>query len=172
MEYFICKKCNENKSSEKYFYRNMYKDKIYRTGTCKVCLGKESSERRRQFRKKNLQEYQRQRRESATRYRNNHPEKHYALMRKWKEEKRKKIMVSLGGLFCKNCKFNDYRALQIDHVKGGGNKQRKALNSTHLSIRIIEKDIEKGLGQNYQILCANCNWIKRSQNKNENNRKY
>lgn len=172
MKSHICKKCSENKSSDKYFYRNMYKDKIYRTGTCKQCLRKESSERRRQFRKKNLPEYQRQRRESAKRYRHNHPERHYAVLRKYREKERKNAMLLLGELECKKCGFNDYRALQIDHINGGGGKERRLQKTTSLQINKIRDDIKKYGTKKYQVLCANCNWIKRIESKNENNRKY
>lgn len=172
MEKYVCKKCEKNKNYNEYHFRNSYKDKIYRTGKCKICLRLEGNERRRQFKIKNLDEYLRQRRESAKRYRHNHPEKHYSLLRKWRENKRKQIMSLLGELKCKNCGFEDYRALQIDHINGGGNKQREKLKSTALSIVFLEKEIRLKGKEEYQILCANCNWIKRSENKSERNGKY
>jgi hypothetical protein len=61
----------------------------------------------------------------------------------------------LLGNMCKRCKIKDKRVLQVDHVKGGGTKERKKVNSLKLYKKIINK--EKG----YQLLCANCNWIKK-----------
>lgn len=75
---------------------------------------------------------------------------------------RKKIFNLLGGEMCKKCGFDDYRALQIDHVNGGGLKAYKndhRLRKPMYYFRVIEKDINS-----YQVLCANCNWIKRSEN--------
>ena len=67
----------------------------------------------------------------------------------------------LGGKCC-HCGFDrDERALQIDHVHGGGNQERQQLKSTRALYRKVLADVA-GL---YQLLCANCNWIKRHENK-------
>lgn len=56
----------------------------------------------------------------------------------------------------------DRRCLQIDHVFGNGSKDRKRDNFCHGTLlRRVLKD-EEGL---YQLLCANCNWIKRFVNR-------
>lgn len=72
---------------------------------------------------------------------------------------RKKIFQLLGGEQCSSCGFDDYRALQIDHKNGGG--RREFQNNPHL-IKPSQyfAHIEKNPTA-YQILCANCNWIKR-----------
>ena len=54
---------------------------------------------------------------------------------------------------------NDPRCLQIDHVNGNGAKERKTINSNNLPLYIL-KAIKSG-SKDYQLLCANCNWIKR-----------
>ena len=51
----------------------------------------------------------------------------------------------------------DRRCLQVDHVFGGGGKEHKKLKCPREIYRKVLKD-EEG---NYQLLCANCNWIKR-----------
>lgn len=51
----------------------------------------------------------------------------------------------------------DIRCLQIDHVNGGGVKEVKALSYT-VRLKMYLEDITG----KYQLLCANCNWIKRS----------
>lgn len=74
------------------------------------------------------------------------------------------IFLLLGDS-CKNCGFSDKRALQIDHINGHGTKQREFVKGSSLYRQIL-KEIRAG-SQEYQILCANCNWIKRFEN-NEN----
>lgn len=74
---------------------------------------------------------------------------------------RKRIIDRLGGV-CVRCGFSDWRALQIDHVRGGGRKELKEIgkgNSRKYYIRVLKDTTGK-----YQLLCANCNWIKRWEN--------
>jgi len=51
------------------------------------------------------------------------------------------------------------RALQIDHVNGDGHKERQTRKSLNRKIALNLIDTSR-----YQILCANCNWIKRVEN--------
>ena len=66
------------------------------------------------------------------------------------------VLLILGGV-CVRCGFDDIRALQIDHVNGGGN--REVLELGHRA-RLYMK-IRDGDSEGYQLLCANCNSIKR-----------
>jgi hypothetical protein len=50
--------------------------------------------------------------------------------------------------------------LQIDHVRGGGRQERKQLCPEAVLQKILQV-----AGEGYQILCANCNWIKRHEEK-------
>jgi len=68
-----------------------------------------------------------------------------------------KVFEVLGNK-CARCGFTDTRALQIDHINGGGKAE-----STKLGLRAIRKKIINGDTKNYQLLCANCNWIKRTE---------
>ena len=78
--------------------------------------------------------------------------------------KRQKLIVGLGGK-CVRCGFNDYRALHVDHINGDGYSERANKNGYwgSLSAKSIEETIA-GKGIKYQLLCANCNCIKRSEN--------
>ena len=58
-----------------------------------------------------------------------------------------------------SCEFDDIRALSIDHINGGGSKEKKQLRSHDFNRLVLERN-----GVGYQILCANCNWIKRHEN--------
>lgn len=69
----------------------------------------------------------------------------------------------LGGAFCKRCGFDDWRALQIDHVFSDGNKERKN-NKGYLTRRQMRELIIRSPGR-YQVLCANCNFIKKHEAK-------
>ena len=72
---------------------------------------------------------------------------------------RNQALTALGGE-CVRCGFTDVRALQIDHVNGDGGKERSAGMS---QVKLYKKIFEDQTG--YQLLCANCNWIKREENK-------
>lgn len=68
------------------------------------------------------------------------------------------VLQKLGGCCCK-CGFKDPRALQIDHIEGGGNQELGSIPRT----QYLRKVISEAPGV-YQLLCANCNWIKRWEN--------
>lgn len=76
----------------------------------------------------------------------------------------KKQVYDLLGRFCARCGFSDSRALQIDHIHGGGNKEKRELKTrsdSRLFLHILQHTNPKDV---YQILCANCNWIKKHEN--------
>ena len=72
----------------------------------------------------------------------------------------------LGGR-CESCGNNDSRVLQFDHIKGNGCHERRVRQATVYS---IARDVLKTQDK-YQLLCANCNWIKRFDNDETNKRK-
>jgi hypothetical protein len=74
---------------------------------------------------------------------------------------RKELLEIMGGK-CVKCGFSDFRALQIDHVSGGGTEERGQMYLEKYYNK-IRKDIESGSVE-YQLLCANCNWIKKYDN--------
>lgn len=84
----------------------------------------------------------------------------------------KQEIIDLLGNECSN-PFNlnhgdfltDIRCLQIDHVKGNGHFEIEKYHggSRAYYLHILEQ-IKSG-SKDYQLLCANCNWIKRVENK-------
>lgn len=76
------------------------------------------------------------------------------------QEARNKILEKFGNK-CTRCGFDDKRALQIDHINGGGQKEIKKINNSRKYYLYVLQDTTN----KYQILCANCNWIKRRENK-------
>lgn len=79
--------------------------------------------------------------------------------RRQREELRDSLFALLGRT-CGRCGFSDERALCIDHINGGGSKERKEAKSVEVYYRAI---LASG-GKEYQILCCNCNAIKRIEN--------
>lgn len=73
----------------------------------------------------------------------------------------KKCLLKLGNK-CNKCGFTDIRALQIDHVFGNGKQEKKAIKNQWNK---FYKEVLKDNTGKYQCLCANCNWIKKSENK-------
>ena len=74
-----------------------------------------------------------------------------------------KLFEILGGKKCKICGFNDERALQFDHINGGGTTEfRKYGNGISMLSRHLK---DPNVRNKLQVLCSNCNWIKRVENK-------
>jgi hypothetical protein len=85
-------------------------------------------------------------------YRENNKRYHHRI--------RMSVIGILGGK-CSRCGFEDWRALQIDHINGGGSKEKIAC-TVHYQSMVIKSAMN---GENkYQLLCANCNWIKGYEN--------
>lgn len=81
---------------------------------------------------------------------------------KRKLSQREEVLKFLGGR-CVSCGFMDARALQVDHMNGGGNKERKKTGGTYgVYCRVLAGE------EGYQLLCANCNWIKRVERREYN----
>lgn len=69
-------------------------------------------------------------------------------------------IFSILGEACSVCRFGDKRALCVDHINGGGLKEMKKMSKGILYYKMILKKIQDG-SKEYQILCHNCNWLKR-----------
>jgi hypothetical protein len=59
-------------------------------------------------------------------------------------------LIEAYGSKCVRCGFDDSRALQIDHVNGGGSKEQRMLGAYHMAKKQLA---EVGSGE-YQLLCA------------------
>ena len=87
---------------------------------------------------------------------------HRKLARKNYNELKNEIFVLLGDKCAwPDCEWTDRRALQVDHIAGGGSKERKTTGMHKLYRQIRDNPI------GYQLLCANHNWIKRHLSNNE-----
>jgi exonuclease VII large subunit len=108
-----------------------------------------------------------------------HSEELRGKKRKYKEENREKVLASvrksckkfrdrirqaviaLFGGKCARCGFSDWRALQVDHINGGGTKERKSLQNNQALYKAMLAADPADINSKYQLLCANCNQIKR-----------
>ena len=129
--------------SEFFVYKNGYLNSY-----CKKCHSKRSMK----WRKENPEKVR-----ASLAY---HSEKRKDYREQWRLERRALVLTLLGDC-CAQCGFSDSRALQIDHINGGGNKERIQMKS---NTKLYTKILSFGT-YGYQLLCANCNWIKRVENK-------
>jgi len=83
----------------------------------------------------------------------------FRYSRIWRQRRRMAIITKLGGK-CVRCGFTDWRALQVDHINGGGTKERRRAVSMRSYYKAVLASAEAQAGE-YQLLCANCNQIKR-----------
>lgn len=74
-------------------------------------------------------------------------------------ELKRAVLERLGGK-CNQCGESRVPVLQIDHVHGNGCAERRAVSSAFRFLRKVLTD-ETG---SYQLLCCNCNWMKRHEN--------
>jgi hypothetical protein len=98
-----------------------------------------------------------------------------ANQKRYVKDGRRKIVMEIFNLLGNKCInpynlphpdwCNDPRCLQIDHINGGGCKHLKRLHGDRGKLyREILKEIKVG-SKDYQLLCANCNWLKRYKDK-------
>jgi hypothetical protein len=140
------------------------KQKIHREKT-----KQEKSDYNKKYRKANLQRCL----ETSRKYHKDHRKELIEYDRRYyyetgANEKRKneykelkKQAYEILGNKCCQCGIIDVRVLQIDHINGGGKKEIEQIKTSGVYKKIING--EKG----YQLLCANDNWIKRIEKKEQ-----
>ena len=82
-------------------------------------------------------------------------------LREERLQRRKKTLDAMGGK-CIKCGFSDYRAIQIDHMNGDGKIERHLLRRKDYYETVLASYLKEE--NRYQLLCCNCNWIKRVEN--------
>jgi hypothetical protein len=168
-------------------YRSKNRDKINARHRERMKTDPEYRERRREQSRLAAQRYVEKNRDMINKKRRecykNDPvarEKKLAYRRQWYADNREREMLKQRkrhhalrtkaierlGDKCVLCGFDDMRTLQIDHINGGGTAENKAIGQMGVHKRILSM-LEEELRQEYQLLCANCNWIKKYE-KNEN----
>jgi hypothetical protein len=154
----ICCKCKVEKEEELFPFVKKHNNKKYYVSPCKACISLKRKTRYLEHREKET--------EVAARWRIQFPEKYIAWREGFKkrsrlarQELRKQVLLKLGNE-CIKCGNKDYRVLQVDHVDGNGNKERKEQGMGNGSTTKYLKRILDNTTNSYQLLCANCNLIK------------
>lgn len=161
-----CSKCGCKKAAEEFSVFDGRRARV-----CKKCLAY-CKEREKGLTEEYLKHRRELHKEVAARYQKRFRQrmmKDPVLAKRWLQTQRdgatkrrralrKKVIAALGGK-CTRCGYADYRALQIDHVHGGGTKELESTNYTVYLNRVLE---EVGSGR-YVLLCGNCNFLKREE---------
>lgn len=118
-------------------------------------------------------------REYSARFRALHPERVHEWAKRYSEatrirakewqRKRRGIVLERLGNRCVRCGLDDQRVLQVDHINGGGRKEKRELRGSWDYFNGLTKLTDEELFAKYQLLCANCNWIKRLEQLEANN---
>ena len=101
------------------------------------------------------------------RWKQRHPDKARAIKERGDLKLKLDVLGAYGNgrVACVRCGFDDIRALSLDHISGGGNAHRHENNGRFsgqkLYVYLRQNDYPLG----YQTLCMNCQWIKRSENR-------
>ena len=129
--------------------------------------------------KEHKNETKEQRNISSKKWQQNHPEQFKIIQRNCSKNRRKKIrkkIIELLGGQCVNTyglhdkPFSDVRCLQIDHLNRKAKHRGQATGGSEMYLRYVLEQIQSG-SKDYQLLCANCNWIKRWENKEDGSTK-
>lgn len=110
-------------------------------------------------------------------YRKTHRPEKRAYNRIYHKQRRKNIkqaiFESLGSFYCQckgkdcwhkgKCRVKDKRVQQLDHKKGGGRKEIKRFGNG-IGIYEFYSRHPKIAKRKLQVMCANCNWVKRYTN--------
>jgi len=85
------------------------------------------------------------------------------LNKQYNKQLRKQVLIHYGGspLKCACCDEDHVEFLSIDHIAGGGAKHRKIIGSSRI-YRWLKRN---GYPEGFQVLCYNCNHVKRNYNK-------
>lgn len=65
---------------------------------------------------------------------------------------------SYGTMKCLHCRYNNPKALVIDHINDDGAKMRGSRNLG--GVNYYKKLRKAGFPDGHQVLCCNCNYIK------------
>lgn len=122
----------------------------------------------REWRAKNPERWKEIAGPARKKWKTNNRDAHREAQRNHRDTLRREILDLLGGQKCIRCGFTDWRALQVDHINGDGCRDQRFKSSgtgpNYWSFRAWLMLYPEKAKLVYQILCANCNWIKRYEN--------
>lgn len=77
-----------------------------------------------------------------------------------RDDRPRQKMFDILGRKCVKCGFDNPKALQFDHINGGGKKEILRFGGSRGMWREYLKLSPDEIRKKLQVLCANCNWIK------------
>jgi len=72
-----------------------------------------------------------------------------------RERRKTEAMNHYGGCVCQLCGVEDIEVLVLDHISGGGTKQRRGFGDGHAIYRWVYNN---HYPDGFRVLCRNCNW--------------
>ena len=132
-------------------------------GVCKNCYSKTYRKLRYELKKDIIKErqrkYYRENIDKIKEYRKNSVSKIQKTRRKYENSIRLEILIELGNR-CVQCGYDDWRGLQLDHINSDGAIDRARFKRPK-QLYVYYLKNKKEMFKNLQILCANCNQIKK-----------
>lgn len=118
------------------------------------------------WRQKNIDHLREYRKEYLPKYIETHRQELRNYKNKWRQEAKILLMEILGGVKCKKCGYNkNIWGLQIDHINGGGTKERRdKFHHSSEAMYFYYLKHPKLARRKLQVLCALCNIEKRFMN--------
>lgn len=171
----VCNNCGEELNNDNWYESNRIKN--YKI--CKKCTIKKSHKWRTnnlEKSKKNHSGYYQENKERLNIYNNNWRKTHPTLSSENRKRYRDKIRLIVLTHYSGNppkCAdpywqhkepYTDIRALTIDHVRGGGKTHLRNIGGSSYLYRWL---IKNKFPEEYQVLCMNCQFIKRIENKEQ-----
>lgn len=172
METKTCNVCNESKPlSEFYFVKSRNRHMNY-CGRCHLDKLKEYRQNSPEYQEyhKDYQQTKKYKKMLSTYKRSEHgKEKHRLQQQKYRDTLKMDVLGHYSGqtMKCARCPYSDVRALTIDHMNGDGANHRKQLKNPSKMYQWLRSN---GYPDGFQVLCMNCQFIKKQENK-ENRKK-
>lgn len=140
-----CSECHKKKSL-RFFYRDIQKSDGL-TSNCRDCK-----------RKRHLEYYEKSK-EKRKEYSKRFYSKYNERIKELNKDRYRKVMIELFDLLgnkCSICEEKDKRVLGVDHINGGGHRERMIKGSSYTYYQAMIDSVKNKEGK-YQLLCANCN---------------
>lgn len=149
----VCTQCKFEKPIDGFTNNKLTPDGL--ASWCKDCFNA--------YQRKSYLENHEEQLERHRKYRETHREQGRRKGRIYNQRMKSLVLFhySSGVPTCAHCGFCDIRALSIDHINGGGSRHQREISNT-IYRWLINNDFPDG----YQVLCMNCQFIKREE-KNE-----
>lgn len=117
----------------------------------------------RQWRVDNAERWQEIAGPARKRWKENHRDQHREAQRNHRHQVRQEILALLGDGCCAKCGYDaDWRALEIDHIHSDGKTDKRLRQNMWWVRDWLKRNLEFAKTR-YQVLCANCNRIKRDE---------